>query len=140
MLAPNPAHSFSSLKFRINHFLQTLRECVFDDKKYHECSPEHMHYMIPFFCGQAPECAKVTEKSLKIAMENMDRNYLVVGLTEQMDDFFAVLQKIFPTYFTNITKIWRIEGTAFSFDFYRRQKKHILGRPGTTFVIFEENI
>ena len=74
--------------------------------------------MIPFFCGRTPECREVTEKSLKIAMENMSTNYLVVGVTEQMDDFFAVLQKIFPTYFTNITTIWRIKGTEFCIRYF----------------------
>mgnify|MGYP006944943195 CR=1 FL=1 len=90
-----------------------------------------MHYMIPFFCGRTPECLQVTEKSLKIAMENVDTNYLVVGLTEQMDDFFVVLQKIFPTYFTNITKIWRIAGTIF-FWILSAILGHVVGTYGLT--------
>jgi len=66
--------------------------------------------MIPFFCGNDPDCFQPSKKSLNIAITNLEKNYLVVGVTEQMDDFFVVLEKLFPTYFTNLTKFWRING------------------------------
>ena len=76
--------------------------------------------MIPFFCGENSECDRVSEKSLDIAIKNMEKNFLIVGITEQIDDFFAVIEKVFPTYFTNITAVWRSEGIPFNIKLTNR--------------------
>ena len=90
-----------------------MRECVTNDVKYKECSTDSMFYMIPFFCGQDKLCDSASEASFDRAVQNLERHFLLVGLTEQMDDFFVLLQKIFPVYFKDITKFWRIHGTNF---------------------------
>ena len=66
--------------------------------------------MIPFFCGQSSECSQPSNQSLQTAITNLEHNYLVVGVTEQMDDFFTTLEKIFPRYFKDVTQSWRITG------------------------------
>ncbi len=81
-----------------------------DDDKYRECSADTMFYMIPFFCGQDKFCESPSEASFGRAVQNLKRNFILVGLTEQMDDFFVMLQKIFPVYFRDITNFWRISG------------------------------
>ena len=69
--------------------------------------------MIPFFCGQNPKCFIPSNYSYEMAIANLERSYLVVGLTEQMDDFFSVLEILFPTYFKNATHFWRKHGMIF---------------------------
>ena len=40
----------------------------------------------------------------------MIRDYLVVGITEQFDDFLSVLDTLFPSYFNGISTAWQLQG------------------------------
>ena len=37
------------------------------------------------------------------AIRNLDREYLVVGLVEELETYFALLEKILPRYFEGLT-------------------------------------
>ena len=92
-----------------NHF-QTIDECILDPRKFVECSPSRMAYMLPFFCGNDKICSEASDETFQRALRNMKEKFLVVGLTEQIDDFFPVLEKLFPAYFENISKKWNKQG------------------------------
>ena len=69
-----------------------------------------MAYMLPFFCGNDKICSEASDETFQRALRNMKEKFLVVGLTEQIDDFFPVLEKLFPAYFENISKKWNKQG------------------------------
>ena len=79
-------------------------------EKYVECDTDHMSYMLPFFCGSEEVCQTATEESFRRAKRNMEQKFLIVGLTEQIDDLFPVLEKMFPSYFKGITTHWEQQG------------------------------
>lgn len=55
---------------------------------------------IGFFCGQSPECERFeSEAALRIAKDNFQRHYAVVGVTEHFAKSVKVLQELLPRYF-----------------------------------------
>ena len=77
---------------------ETFDECV--DNKGYDCDPEHLWLQIPFFCGQDAECWQPGNNwALERAKYNLLNNYLVVGLTEQLGDFIAVMEATLPRIF-----------------------------------------
>ena len=104
-------------------------------KSISECSSKSLAYMLPFFCGQGPDCKQPTVETFLKAKFNLETNYLglfsvtiqlmlknpnswsnklhrkpekVVGITEQFDDFIAVLDAIFPGYFNGLISAWAV--------------------------------
>lgn len=75
----------------------------FDDcvaKNLPECDPNNMWLQIPFFCGHSANCWKPGNKwALTEAKKNLINNYLLVGVTEELEDFVAVLQQTLPRLF-----------------------------------------
>lgn len=78
----------------------TFDECVQIGRRTSDCAPEKLWLQIPFFCGQTAECWNVgSEWALQEAKHNLASNYLLVGLTEQMEDFVVVLEAVLPRMF-----------------------------------------
>ncbi|KAI1290245.1 Heparan sulfate 2-O-sulfotransferase 1 [Halotydeus destructor] len=75
----------------------------FDDciiKGEHDCDPSNLWLQVPFFCGHSAECwTPGSEWALEEAKRNLVSNYLVVGLTERLQDFVALLEVTLPRYF-----------------------------------------
>ncbi|KAK3087715.1 hypothetical protein FSP39_009535 [Pinctada imbricata] len=98
-----------SLKRRKAGNKETFDECV--RKEGNDCDPVHLWLQIPFFCGQDAECWKPgSQWALKRAKVNLLRNYLVVGVTEELGDFIAVLEATIPRFFRGALKLFN-EGT-----------------------------
>lgn len=89
---------------------QTFDECVLNNKT--ECSVPRIFYIIPFFCGQEAFCRNPSELALQQAKLNVIRNYLLVGVTEELEDFLIVLERLLPEFFTGILKIYKTPGDA----------------------------
>ena len=51
-----------------------------------------------------------TELALRQAKINVIRNYLVVGVTEELEDFLFVLEKLLPEFFSGVLNIYRTPG------------------------------
>lgn len=47
------------------------------------------------------------EWALQMAKMNLVKHYLVVGVTEEMEDFVAVLEATMPRFFTGALEIYR---------------------------------
>jgi len=70
-----------------------------------DCKAEHMWLQIPFFCGHASECWRPGSKwALEQAKTNLVSHYLVVGLTEEMEQFVTVLEAVIPRLFSGATQ------------------------------------
>ncbi|XP_071814053.1 uronyl 2-sulfotransferase-like [Apostichopus japonicus] len=77
-----------------------IDECVLTG----QCHPTGY---LPFFCGFHPNCSDSSNRwSLDQAVSNLD-NFLVVGLTEEMDDTIRVLQKLLPDVFKGISSAYK---------------------------------
>lgn len=78
--------------------MQTFDECVRLNQP--DCEPANMWLQIPFFCGHSSECWKPGNRwALEKAKQNLLNNYLLVGITEQMEEFITLLEATLPRIF-----------------------------------------
>ena len=83
----------------------TFDECVLRKEK--DCDPVNMWIQIPFFCGQSAECwVPGSEFAFEQAKYNLLNKYLLVGVTEQMRDFVALLELTLPRFFEGATNAY----------------------------------
>ncbi|XP_035224108.1 heparan sulfate 2-O-sulfotransferase 1-like [Stegodyphus dumicola] len=85
----------------------------FDDcvqKREKDCDPENMWLQVPFFCGHYAECwVPGSEWALLQAKLNLVQHYLLVGVTEELQDFIALLEATLPRFFHGATNYF-VEG------------------------------
>lgn len=58
--------------------------------------------IVPYFCGDTPECEYPSEKALAVAIKNLNEKFLLVGLTEEFENFIKILEKMMPAYFSDL--------------------------------------
>ncbi|KAJ8026692.1 Heparan sulfate 2-O-sulfotransferase 1 [Holothuria leucospilota] len=84
-------------KLQKNIFLnETLNDCV--ERRRPECCGSNAQ--VQYFCGYHPDCQR-REEAFQRAVRNLDY-YLVVGITEEYEDFLKVLEKLLPDYFKGV--------------------------------------
>lgn len=77
---------------------KSFDECV--QLQQADCDPNNMWIQIPFLCGHDPACWEVGNKwALDEAKRNIQRHYLLVGVTEELEDFIQILELILPRFF-----------------------------------------
>ncbi|KAK7502530.1 hypothetical protein BaRGS_00006105, partial [Batillaria attramentaria] len=83
----------------------TFDECV--ERNGEDCDPENLWLQIPFFCGHVAECwVPGSRWALEQAKQNVLLNYLLVGVTEELGDFIAVLEATLPRFFNGATQLF----------------------------------
>jgi len=93
------------LKRRKSGNKETFDECV--AKENSDCDPTNLWVQIPFFCGHVAECwVPGSQWALEMAKYNLVQNYLLVGVTEELGDFVAVLEAILPRFFGGATELY----------------------------------
>ncbi|XP_045116974.1 heparan sulfate 2-O-sulfotransferase 1-like [Portunus trituberculatus] len=76
----------------------TLDECVV--MEHPDCSTTHLWIQVPFFCGHHAECwVPGSNWALEQAKHNLIHKYFLVGVTEEMGDFVAMLDYSLPRIF-----------------------------------------
>ncbi|XP_036354474.1 heparan sulfate 2-O-sulfotransferase 1-like [Octopus sinensis] len=84
---------------------QTFDECVEENGE--DCDPNNLWMQIPFFCGHAAECWVPGYRwALEQAKYNLVNNYLVVGVTEELGDFVAILEATLPRFFKGAVDLY----------------------------------
>ncbi|KAF6728682.1 Heparan sulfate 2-O-sulfotransferase 1 [Oryzias melastigma] len=73
-----------------------------------DCAPEKLWLQIPFFCGHHAECWNVGSKwALEQAKYNLLNEFLLVGVTEELEDFVMILEAALPRFFRGATELYR---------------------------------
>ncbi|XP_060604718.1 heparan sulfate 2-O-sulfotransferase 1-like [Ruditapes philippinarum] len=76
----------------------TFDECV--AKNHKDCDPVNLWLQIPFFCGHSYRCRQPGSRwALEQAKFNLVNKYLLVGVTEELGDFIAMMEVILPRFF-----------------------------------------
>jgi len=86
-------------------------ECV----KYSQpdCDHKKLWMQVPFFCGSSIHCWDPgSHWALEQAKSNLINNYLVVGVTEDLESFVEVLQFLLPNFFTGAVDYLKESGKA----------------------------
>ena len=75
---------------------------------------------IPFFCGHDEVCVTKSREALEKAKQNVDKEYAVVGLTEDTRSFFQVIQQKIPSFFGGVVDMY---------DEYGKESRQRLSNP-----------
>ncbi|KAM9796501.1 heparan sulfate 2-O-sulfotransferase 1-like [Syngnathus typhle] len=85
---------------------KTFDECVSSSGP--DCAPEKLWLQIPFFCGHHSECWNVGSRwALEQAKYNLVNEYLLVGVTEELEDFIMILEATLPRFFKGATDLYK---------------------------------
>ena len=62
--------------------------------------------MQAYFCGQHRHCVMFNNRQALVdAIRNLDSQYEMVGLVEEMETSYALLEKLLPKFFNGLTDI-----------------------------------
>lgn len=82
-----------------------INVCILEN--YPECSNPRIFYIIPYFCGQHPQCREPGLWALERAKQNVLENYLLVGILEELEDVLLLFERLLPQYFTGVVDIYK---------------------------------
>ncbi|XP_030200679.1 uronyl 2-sulfotransferase a isoform X2 [Gadus morhua] len=82
-----------------------INVCILEN--YPECSNPRMFYIIPYFCGQHPQCREPGVWALERAKQNVLENYLLVGILEELEDVLLLLERLLPHFFSGVLNIYK---------------------------------
>ncbi|XP_015271037.1 PREDICTED: uronyl 2-sulfotransferase [Gekko japonicus] len=82
-----------------------INVCILEN--YPECSNPRLFYIIPYFCGQHPRCREPGEWALERAKVNVNENFLLVGILEELEDVLLLLERFLPHYFKDVLSIYK---------------------------------
>lgn len=85
---------------------KTFDECVSSGGA--DCTPEKLWLQIPFFCGHHSECWNAGSRwALEQAKYNLINEYLLVGVTEELEDFVLILEAALPHFFKGAMELYK---------------------------------
>ncbi|XP_076834666.1 uronyl 2-sulfotransferase [Brachyhypopomus gauderio] len=82
-----------------------INTCILES--YAECSNPRLFYIIPYFCGQQPQCREPGLWALQKAKENVLEHYLLVGVLEELQEVLLLLERLLPQFFTDVLNIYK---------------------------------
>ncbi|XP_048062840.1 uronyl 2-sulfotransferase a isoform X2 [Chanodichthys erythropterus] len=82
-----------------------INVCIMEN--YPECSNPRLFYIVPYFCGQHPQCREPGVWALERAKRNVIENFLLVGILEELEDVLLLLERLLPHYFSDVLTIYK---------------------------------
>ncbi|XP_056333552.1 uronyl 2-sulfotransferase [Danio aesculapii] len=82
-----------------------INTCILES--YPECTNPRLFYIIPYFCGQHPQCREPGLWALETAKQNVLDHYLLVGVLEELEDVLLLLERLMPHFFSDVLNIYR---------------------------------
>uniref|UniRef100_A0A673LFA8 Uronyl 2-sulfotransferase n=1 Tax=Sinocyclocheilus rhinocerous TaxID=307959 RepID=A0A673LFA8_9TELE len=82
-----------------------INTCILES--YPECSNPRLFYIIPYFCGQHPQCREPCLWALETAKQNVLDHYLLVGVLEELEDVLLLLERLLPHFFSDVLNIYK---------------------------------
>ncbi|XP_028653712.1 uronyl 2-sulfotransferase a [Erpetoichthys calabaricus] len=82
-----------------------INVCILEN--YPECSNPRLFYIIPYFCGQHPKCREPGEWALERAKQNVNENFLLIGILEELEDVLLLLERLLPHFFMDVVNIYK---------------------------------
>lgn len=76
-------------------------------ENYPECSNPRLFYIVPYFCGQHPQCREPGVWAVERAKQNVIENFLLVGILEELEDVLLLLERLLPHYFSDVLTIYK---------------------------------
>ncbi|OON24041.1 heparan sulfate 2-O-sulfotransferase [Opisthorchis viverrini] len=112
---------------------QTFDDCVVNGGL--DCQPKDLWVQVPFFCGHAAYCRiPGNPEALETAKRRVAEDYLLVGLTEEFDEFVTLLEKLLPRFFQGSTGL--LQGAD---GWHLRRTKHKLPINASTRAVFRDS-
>ncbi|XP_077996011.1 uronyl 2-sulfotransferase-like [Glandiceps talaboti] len=94
---------------RTSMLYQTFDECVLRNRV--ECKGDSIFYIIPYFCGQDSRCRNTSQWALDRAMENVEKYFSVIGLSEEYEDTLKLYEATLPEIFKGALEIYKTPGS-----------------------------
>uniref|UniRef100_A0A8C9RVM2 Uronyl 2-sulfotransferase n=1 Tax=Scleropages formosus TaxID=113540 RepID=A0A8C9RVM2_SCLFO len=82
-----------------------INVCILES--YPECSNPRLFYIIPYFCGQHPQCREPGVWALERAKQNVLEHFLLVGVLEELEDVLLLLERLLPHFFSDVLTIYK---------------------------------
>uniref|UniRef100_A0A672QQM0 Uronyl 2-sulfotransferase n=1 Tax=Sinocyclocheilus grahami TaxID=75366 RepID=A0A672QQM0_SINGR len=82
-----------------------INVCIMEN--YPECSNPRLFYIVPYFCGQHPQCREPDVWAVERAKQNVIENFLLVGILEELEDVLLLLERLLPHYFSDVLSIYK---------------------------------
>uniref|UniRef100_A0A671NFS1 Uronyl 2-sulfotransferase n=1 Tax=Sinocyclocheilus anshuiensis TaxID=1608454 RepID=A0A671NFS1_9TELE len=82
-----------------------INVCIMEN--YPECSNPRLFYVVPYFCGQHPQCREPDVWAVERAKQNVIENFLLVGILEELEDVLLLLERLLPHYFSDVLSIYK---------------------------------
>uniref|UniRef100_A0A671N0U2 Uronyl 2-sulfotransferase n=1 Tax=Sinocyclocheilus anshuiensis TaxID=1608454 RepID=A0A671N0U2_9TELE len=82
-----------------------INVCIMEN--YPECSNPRLFYIVPYFCGQHPQCRELGVWAVERAKQNVIENFLLVGILEELEDVLLLLERLLPHYFSDVLTIYK---------------------------------
>ncbi|KAK7082791.1 hypothetical protein SK128_005263 [Halocaridina rubra] len=92
-------------------FKMDLNECVKKgDPLCRYKAGDYQELQLSYFCGHMKMCREVgNQYALQQAKYNVEKHYSVVGIMENMNLFFKILQHYLPRFFKDISEVGKIK-------------------------------
>ncbi|XP_076034814.1 uronyl 2-sulfotransferase homolog pip-like [Oratosquilla oratoria] len=99
-------------------FEKDINTCLLEDDPECSLSPGKMReMMITFFCGQHPACMEIGNVgALQRAKRHVENYYSVVGIMEEFELSFKVLEGYVPRFFKGAAEVFRRNDTEMHYN------------------------
>ncbi|XP_060770065.1 uronyl 2-sulfotransferase a isoform X2 [Neoarius graeffei] len=97
-------HLIRTPRMKDNERYLDINVCILEN--FPECSNPRLFYIVPYFCGQHPQCREPGVWALERAKQNAMENFLLVGILEELEDVLLLLERLLPHYFSDVLNIY----------------------------------